>query len=296
MTQIARGYFFVIVAAVAAGCVAKVPLDGAVCPCAAFQVCCQAAGRCINAWESCDGVGPGGGGAGPGLEAGHQVADAPLGGGDPRTALYRITARRNIAAPARRALGITFDGQYFWTLAEGSTTGGKDVIMQFDAADLRVLKSFDIGRNYAQAVAWDGSTIWTTSAGGLMRVDVTTGAILKMMSGPKFNADLDWDGHDLLLAVGGGEIQRIDPVTGGARVAARTFDVEPFGIAFRPGELWVIGPSGLEVRDAANGVQLGWVDGAQNLLGFLTFADGQLVVQDWDLGRGITFFDIERRH
>ncbi len=226
-------------------------------------------------------------------------ADGP----SPTLGLYRITARRNLAPPAR-ADGITFDGALPWTLARGgSEQSFHDHVVSFDPATVTTLKSLDVGQTYSSAPAWDGAAIWLIQAGGLARIDVTTGAVLKSMSSPRFGRELDHDGRWLWLTAEGDHVFQIDPASGGVE---RSFETggDPTGIASRPGELWIGGEAGgLGVWDPATGARVADVVGADGksvadvIFGDLCFANGQLVAYSWRIPskqQGVTFYDVER--
>jgi hypothetical protein len=221
---------------------------------------------------------------------------------------YTLAQHRNFASPLPNATGITYDGQELWILAPASGAT-QDTLVRFNPDSLSMDRAFTLtGLRTPGAgpdgITWDGRAIWITVAGeaynALLRADPTTGQITKTMPSPTIlgPSDLDFDGSQLWLSTGTGDVYRIDPVSGGI---TQRFSTAPqsgghdHGIAFRTGELWV-GDffGGIEVHDAATGAPIGnavHADGSAFTgyeVGPSCFVGSQLVM----LGtHGITYYD-----
>jgi hypothetical protein len=134
----------------------------------------------------------------------------------------------------------------------------------------------------------------------LVAVDPATGRITRTLSSPTVlgPSDLDFDGADLWLSSGTGEIFRLDRTSGGIQRTFQTFAEfgRDNGVAFRPGELWV-GElfGGMQIQDPATGNLLGMAvldsgrDLTQDEVGSSCFVAGQLVIAS---RFGITMYDL----
>ena len=251
----------------------------------------------------------GGGGAagsgpvGPGSDSGLPV-DAPV--------AYRLVRTRSLASPIPDPIGITFDGQMLWIMSGGNPTRATSTLIRFDPDQRIVDRTFtfdnlmQVQGSAVGGISWDGSAIWIAVAGNshnaLVRVDPTSGQITQTMSSPTTlgPADLDFDGSTLWVSSGTGEIFAVDPTTGGVQ---RTFgipvwlDTRDFGVAVRPGELWIGGLfGGMAVEDSMTGSPLGIVvhdDGtafSPEETGASVFIGDAFVTGN---GRGITYFSVQ---
>ena len=244
---------------------------------------------------------PGAGGS-PGTGGGPPVEPVP----DP---LYRMVESRSLAAPVGDGTGITHDGSNFWVLGGG--TVGPYQLVQFDPVTLANVRQYNLdlprqGGINVNGLTWDGESLWIDISGNLnqmVQVNPATGNIVKMRSAPGElgPSDLDFDGKDLWLSDGVGEIFLLDRLTGGIK---RSFFLEnprsrrDNGIAFRPGELWIGALfGGMDVHDPQTGAKLGGVVDAggvrirSDVLGPSCFVKDQLVILS---SRGITYYDLKR--
>ncbi|HEX5108064.1 MAG TPA: hypothetical protein VFV95_06440 [Vicinamibacterales bacterium] len=145
----------------------------------------------------------------------------------------------------------------------------------------------------AYGITYDGTSIWITVAGNtnkLVKVDPNSGRITRTMSSPTNlgPSDLDFDGRDLWLSSGTGDIFAIDPSHGGIekRYATGAASVgRDNGIAYRQGELWVGDLfGGMEIHDHATGAVIATAmhaDGSQlrqDEMGSIVFVNCQLVM------------------
>lgn len=154
-------------------------------------------------------------------------------------------------------------------------------------------------------ITWDGQSIWIAVAGNtnkLVRVDPSNGEISRTMSAPTVLGppDLEFDGDDLWLSSGTGDLFLISRTTGGIDrrlPIPNGFSGRDDGVAVRPCELWVNGLfGGLQVEDPKTGAVTANVineDGseiAREQVGSSTFVGDQLVI----VGElGITFYDLQ---
>jgi hypothetical protein len=234
------------------------------------------------------------------------------GGPSSPPATYHLAPVRNVAAPAGGGAGITFDGHALWLLSvTGEPEARVHTLIEVDAATLATGRRLalsgvlDDRGQAASGITWDGSGLWLSVAGvggKLLRIDATTGAVVRTFSSPADVAptDLDFDGHNLWLSAGDNEVFLIDPATGGILRHFRSAFCgrRNSGIAIRPGELWIDGlQGGLALHDPASGKLLGNVadpgddrprEGASGFRA-TCFVSGQFVVLD---RLGITFSQI----
>jgi hypothetical protein len=226
--------------------------------------------------------------------------------------LYKIVETRNIAAPLGDGTGITFDGTRFWILGPTADTRAHRLVeydptaltthRQFTLTDLAPAGGINVG-----GITWDGASIWVVVSGNrneLLQVDPANGNVIKTRSSPGElgPSDLDFDGRDLWLSDGVGEMFLLDRITGGIKRSFLVMDPRSRrdnGIAFRTGELWIGALfGGMDVYNAETGAHLGGVVDAQGVrisedrLGSSCFANGQLVILS---SRGITSYDLQRQ-
>lgn len=221
---------------------------------------------------------------------------------------YALIERRNIAAPRSNATGITYDGSHFWLMSGGHNTPPTHTLVRFSPDTAKVDRSFTfeglvegLGTGVG-GIAWDGTAIWISVSGNtnkLVTVDPTTGQITRTMSSPSNTGpvDLDFDGQDLWLSSGTGQVFRLDRTTGGIKseLAAAEPERRDHGIAVRAGgELWV-GKlfGGMQVFDSAHKARP-VLDGAclplrQERVGPSFFFGPQLVILS---GHGISFYAV----
>jgi hypothetical protein len=225
---------------------------------------------------------------------------------------YRLVPRRKVTSPLPNPTGIAYDGQMLWVLAvAGFGDGGSPpTLVRFDPDTLVVDRTFVLSAliNYGTTVGgitWDGQVIWISLVGdvnSLVRVDPLTGEVNARFDSPTTYgpSDLDFDGRDLWLSTGTGDIYRIDPASGSLEQHMQILpqaDGRDDGIAFRSCELWV-GEffGGMEVHDPSSGGIVGMAtnaDGsvvAQSELGGSCFVGDQLVIAS---RAGITYYDTE---
>ena len=223
----------------------------------------------------------------------------------------RLVERRNVAAPVANATGVTFDGESLWIVAGGD--GQTTSLIEVDPT------SGALGRRYhfqnlvetagtsVQGITWDGETLWISVAGNtnkIVRIDPNDGSIAQTYSSPAVlgPTDLDFDGTNVWMSSGTGEVFVLDPTNGGV---LRTFAAWPkehrdSGIAVRPGEVWIgnlFGDSsggGVAIQDPKSGSLIDTVVGAdgkamRRAWGSMCFVGDQLVLLD---RFGITFFEV----
>ena len=185
---------------------------------------------------------------------------------------YSLAVKATKSAPLANGVGITFDGSHLWILASAGDPEPY-TLARFDPATSVIDRSLTLPSLFATlgtqafGIAWDGSAIWISVSGdsnALVRVDATTGAILKTMSSPAMlgPSDLDFDGTNLWLSSGTGDAFQLAPADGTQllhfSVCAPTN--RDNGVAFRAGEVFV-GElfGGMDVYDSSDGSLIGSV-------------------------------------
>ncbi|NMO17477.1 hypothetical protein HPC49_21370 [Pyxidicoccus fallax] len=170
------------------------------------------------------------------------------------TRFYRLTRERNFAG-ARPIFGVAFDGTALWFLYREEVGGMYDndrlKLVRRDPETLQVLKeiAFEDYR-LPRGMTWDGASLWVYfdhhGDGRLVNFDPTTGARGEGFVAMGGAESIAWTGSHLLLSMGHlrGQIERVDPVTGGvAGSLSNPFNQaagsRALGVAYRPGETWV---------------------------------------------------------
>lgn len=237
----------------------------------------------------------------------------PDAGVAPRTGegLFRLVQRRTFAAPVANGRGITFDGKYLWIMA-GGHNGAVHTLNEVDPATGALRRQFTYDNLIEQpgsgafGITFDGRSLWISVSGNtnkLVEVEPLAGKITRTWSSPSTlgPSDLDFDGKDLWLSTGTGDLFLLDGVTGGVkRHLPTTFPSKrDHGIAFRTGELWVGNLfGGMDVQDPITGQHLGNVPEADPTDGGSSFETGSMVFVGGDLvvlnSRGVTYFEATR--
>lgn len=77
-------------------------------------------------------------------------------------------------------VGVTYDGQNFWT-ANFGTGPGSGAVSRFGLITTSPLNTFTQGFSQPYGILFDGANLWVTDRGdtGLKRVDISTGAVLQ---------------------------------------------------------------------------------------------------------------------
>ena len=180
---------------------------------------------------------------------------------------YRLVQVRGTASPLPDPTGITADSTGFWVLNGGHNTD-THTLVHFNPATVVTDRTFTFTNLIEQkgtgvyGITYDGTSIWISVAGNtnkLVKVDPKSGQITRTMSSPTSlgPSDLDFDGRDLWLSSGTGDIFAIDTANGGVKKRYVTGPASlgrDRGIAARPGELWVghlFG--GMEIHNLATG-------------------------------------------
>lgn len=224
----------------------------------------------------------------------------------------RLVQRSNFASPVANATGVAFDGKSLWIMAGGDT--GSHSLTEVDPVSGATGRRYMLGDlaetagTWAYGVASDGRYAWISVTGNtnkIVRVDLQDGTIVGSYSSPttlgEGPSDLEFDGKDLWLSSGAGNIYRIDPARGSILQSLRSWPshARDHGIALREGELWVgsLFEDGVAIQDPETGEVLDRVGDEEGRTikrewGPMTFADGQLVLLD---RFGITFYDVESR-
>jgi hypothetical protein len=233
-------------------------------------------------------------------------ADAACAGQPP--VAYTLSQAKNFAAPLPNPAGIAYDGQALWILAPG---GSGATLVHFNPATFTTDRTLDVRLSVppgtgVYGITWDGQYIWVSVSGDsneLAVVDPTSGQVVREMSSPTMlgPSDLDFDGTDLWMSTGTGDVYRLDRTSGGIVQHFSPIclsDGRDQGVAVRPGEIWVgrlFG--GLDVYDSATGAEIGQVLApggvpfTQEEMGPTCFVGTQLAM----LGpQGITYFDVTK--
>ncbi len=220
----------------------------------------------------------------------------------------RIVERRNFASPVANATGVAYDGKSLWIMAGNNGTSAS--ITEVDPVTGAAGRRHMLG-NLAETagsgvygIASDGTHLWISVSGNtnkIVKVDPNDGSIVGFYSSPTTlgPSDLEFDGDDLWLSSGTGELFRLDPATGGIRQNLNAWPEHrrDNGIAVRAGELWVGGlfEDGVAIQDMTTGELLDRVADEEGRTikrewGPMTFADEQLVLLD---RFGVTFYEVE---
>jgi hypothetical protein len=224
---------------------------------------------------------------------------------------YTLVRTRSLAAPVPNPTGIAFDGQELWIMRGAGASSSSSTLVRFDPDTLVVDRTFTFDNlqetvgSGVFGITWDGQAIWIAVNGNtdkLVRVDPNSGQIIRTMSSPADlgPSDLDFDGTNLWLSSGTGEVFVLDPTTGGV---VRTLPIPPDflgrddGVAVRPCEVWIGGLfGGLGVENSSSGAVVAsalQADGTaftSEGVGSSVFIGGQLVIAGQ---LGINYYDLQ---
>jgi streptogramin lyase len=224
---------------------------------------------------------------------------------------YELVRKRNFASPFAEPAGITYDGQDLWILAGDGQTSALSIV-RIDPQTLATDRTFavDLTQGVAGAraggLAWDGQSLWSATSddyNAIFRIDPTTGTVTKTFSSPTElgPVDLDFDGTDLWLSTGTGEVYTVDPTTGELlrSFAAGGVSSRDYGVAVRKCEVWVgeLLDNGLQIFDPENGHLLSSAVDEQGQsfasTGWMQFVGDQLVIVN---EQGVTYYDVVPIH
>jgi len=215
--------------------------------------------------------------------------------------VYEITLNSSLSSPIVSPVGVTVDDNgLFWIMA-GVHNGGTHVLISWDPTTGSIPNSYsydgliEVLGTGVYGIAWDGSTIWISVSGmanKLVQVDPVTGNILQELSSPTVlgPSDLSWDGTNLWLASGTGEIYIINPINGSYTEFLNFSPERDSGITIRSnGEVWVgdLFDASVTIYDPTNSEKIDSIknvfqNGGSGLAHSLTFYNGQLIAVHGD--------------
>lgn len=217
------------------------------------------------------------------------------GGADPTdVSTFQLAARGTVTSPLSIA-GIAAAPDGVWLLEDGPEVRS---LVEVDQVGGRELHRFVLDVSDAFGLAWDGTALWVgTRQGGIataLKVDPATGAVIANLALPAAASDLAWDGSDLLVVQGKGDVEMYDPRTGAlvASVPVRRLDAV-VTVASHDGETWVAQPGATALIYDATGTLLATVTstGAFDARAHMAFVGEDLVVAS---GTSLATFSVQR--
>jgi hypothetical protein len=223
----------------------------------------------------------------------------------------RLVQQKNFPSPIANASGVAFDGERLWVIGGGD--GATHTLVEVDPANGSTGRRYtfsgltETAGTAVYGMAWDGELLWISVSGNtnkIVRVDTADGSIVRSHSSPTElgPSDLDFDGKDVWLSSGTGEVFVLDRVSGGVKRSFRTWPEHgrDGGIAVRADEVWVgnlfgdTSNGGVAIQDPENGALIDTVVGddgrkIRKAWGSMTFVGNQLVLLD---RFGLTFYDV----
>jgi streptogramin lyase len=178
--------------------------------------------------------------------------------------VYAVVSKGSIAVPVGNPVGFAFDNNDNIWIMSGVHNGSSHRLTCFNPTTGAILASY-VYQNLIEAlgtgvygITSDGTSIWISVAGNtnkLVQVNPATGQIIRNMSSTSIlgPTDLSWDGTNLWISSGTGEIDTINPNNGQRTHFLSRGDRES-GIAYHNGEVWVSNmfDRKIVVYDAAN--------------------------------------------
>lgn len=202
---------------------------------------------------------------------------------------YQLQYVQSIGIPVSNPQGIASDQNNLWILS-GEFNGDTHELTLYDPVNYTILNQFtytnliEVLGTGVFGITWDGTNVWISVAGmtnKLVKVDPGTGDILQVWSSPSMaSPDLEWDGEKIWLTSANGYSYTIDPISGGSELFINELEDHGAGIAFRNGEMWVVGQfdNDIHVFNSTNGKYHGVIKNAINTNdGALCFHNNQLL-------------------
>lgn len=159
---------------------------------------------------------------------------------DPANGDYELLCN----APIDDALGLTFDGTYFWSVYQGSSSSDDAVAIQFDY-DGNQVGSFPMQTHYMSGIASDGGDFWTAAyynPDGHIYKTTETGVLLDDFAAPD-NQPWDLTVQDEFLWMAdywGDALYKIEKATGDLIETYDTEGVDPAGVVWDGNYLWYV--------------------------------------------------------
>lgn len=216
------------------------------------------------------------------------------GGADPTdVSTFQLTAAGTVTWPVSLG-GIAAAPDGVWLLEDGPEVRS---LVEVDHVGGRELHRFVLDATDAFGLAWDGAALWVgTRQGGTataLRIDATTGAVIGTVALPAAASDLAWDGSDLLVVQGLGDIEMYEPRSAKlvAAVPVRRLDAV-VTVASHDGETWVAQPGDPALVYDATGTLLATVtSGAFDARVHMAFVGEDLIVAT---GTSLETFSVQR--
>lgn len=216
---------------------------------------------------------------------------------------YTLEFSNSIGVPVSNPAGIASDGTNLWIMS-GEHNGSEHELTYYDPVNYTILAQFTFTNlietlgTGVYGVTWDGANVWISVSGGtnkLVKVDPQNGHILQTWSSPTSlgPSDLEWDGQQLWIATGTGQVYSMNTTSGGSALFLNHVGEadRDHGITFRNDELWVgnLFNTNVDIYNAIDGTYLGVIKTAISTNGQFCFHNGQLAVLS---SGGIAFYDV----
>lgn len=147
--------------------------------------------------------------------------------------------------------GIAWDSAYFWMLYLEEMGGYYDPnrlsLVHYNLDEGTVLQEylFDDSNYSCAGITWDGEQVWISHYANIRSVDLSTGLWDRTYQIGEGTEDMAWTGEQLILLDTWNKITLINPFNG---IVSNQFDTPckavgfsgERGVAYRPGEIWVI--------------------------------------------------------